>query len=443
MPDANDRLTGKGLIVAAPCSGSGKTLVTLGLLRALQRRGIAVKSAKAGPDYIDPQFHAKAGGGDCVNLDPWAMRSDLLHQLAISRTLSGPLLIEGMMGLFDGALDGTGSAADLASLLNCPVLLVVDAAKQSHSIAALIEGFCQHRKDVRIGAIVLNRVGSDRHELMLRNALSNTGVPVIGALRRQEGLVMPERHLGLVQAGERADLEAFIENATNIIDKTIDFELLLQQFSPLTAGHQGDHTGICPPGQRIAVARDLAFAFSYPHMLDNWRSQGAELRFFSPLADEAPDESADAVYLPGGYPELHAATLSANEKMIAGLLRHRDRGSFIYGECGGYMVLGEGLVDAKGKRHKMAGLLPLVTSFEHPKLHLGYRVVRPVGQFSMAGANDVLTAHEFHYASELKKPDDGALFEVADALGEPKGIAGLQHGNVAGSFIHLIDRKDT
>ena len=441
MTNAIEQLTGKGLIVAAPCSGSGKTLVTLGLLRALGRRGIGVKSAKAGPDYIDPQFHAKASGGDCVNLDPWAMRNELLHQLAATASLTGPLLIEGMMGLFDGALDGSGSAADLATLLDCPVLLVVDAARQSHSIAALIEGFCQHRKDVRIGAIVLNRVGSDRHERMLRNALSNTGIPVIGALRRQDGLVMPERHLGLVQADERADVEAFIENAADIIDKAIDFDQLLQQFSPLALGQTGNNVGICPPGQRIAIARDLAFAFSYPHILDHWRNEGVELRFFSPLAGEAPDESADAVYLPGGYPELHAAALSANEEMMACLARHRERGSYIYGECGGYMVLGEGLVDAKGHCHKMAGLLPLVTSFEHPRLHLGYRLARPVGQFPLAGVNDVLTAHEFHYANELEKPDDDALFEITDALGELQARVGLQRGNVAGSFIHLIDRK--
>lgn len=431
----------RGLIIAAPHSGSGKTLVTLGLLRALSMRGMVISSAKAGPDYIDPQFHAAASGGACVNLDPWGMRPDYLKMLAVQAAKGGPLLIEGMMGLFDGAMDGSGSVADLAALLGLPVLLVVDAARQSHSIAALVQGFCNHREDVNVAGIVLNRVGSERHELMLRKALAAIKVPVIGAVRREASLTMPERHLGLVQAGERADLEQFIDKAAEVIARSVDIDAVIGSFSELRTGNFTQPARINPPGQNIAIARDEAFAFAYPHLLNGWREQGAEISFFSPLADESPINQADAVYLPGGYPELHAGVISANANFFGGLGHHAEKGTFIYGECGGYMVLGQGLVDGKGCRHKMAGLLPLDTSFEIPKLHLGYRLVKPLRDWPLAPTGVVLSAHEFHYASVVGDEAGGALFEVRDALGESLGDAGMCKGNVMGSFMHLIDLK--
>lgn len=432
-----------GLLIAAPHSGAGKTTVTLGLLRALRRAGVAVRSAKAGPDYIDPAFHAAASGGPCVNLDPWAMRPALIARFAgEARQQRGAFVVEAMMGLFDGAADGSGSAADLASMLGLTVVLVVDCAKQSHSVAALVRGFATHRADIAIAGLVLNRVGSDRHESLLREALAPLAIPVLGVLPRQPDLALPERHLGLVQAGEHGDLGAFIERTADWIGRGCDLPALaaLAGTGPdAEAAVSTDSAApLAPLGRTIAVARDDAFAFSYPHLLAGWRDAGAALSFFSPLADEAPDPAADAVYLPGGYPELHAGRLAAASAFLAGTRAAAERGVAIYGECGGYMVLGETLTDADGKAHAMLSLLPLETSFARRKLHLGYRRVTPVGGGPWSGR---LRAHEFHYASIVAEGPGEALFRASDARGTDLGGHGLRRGNVSGSFLHLIDRE--
>ena len=432
-----------GLLIAAPASGAGKTTVTLALLRALAREGVAVASAKAGPDYIDPAFHAAASAAPCVNLDPWAMRSDLLRDLAVhAQKGTEAFVVEGMMGLFDGAADGTGSAADLASLLGLNVVLVVDCARQSHSVAALVRGFASHRSDVTLAGLILNRVGSPRHERLLKEALAPLDIPVLGVLPRRADIVLPERHLGLVQAGEHGALAAFLDRAAGWFAEGCGVEALgaLARSERLASGALG--APVLPPlGQRIAVARDAAFAFAYPHLLDGWREAGADLSFFSPLADETPDTSADAVYLPGGYPELHAGRLAANPRFRDGVRSAAERGALVYGECGGYMVLGEALTDAEGERHAMLGLLPLETSFEMRRLHLGYRRLDPLGDLPWTMP---LTGHEFHYATIVREgqgePGAEALFGTRDALGDDLGSAGLRAGKVTGSFCHVIDR---
>lgn len=428
----------KGFLIAAPASGSGKTTLALGLLRALKRRGEALAPAKAGPDYIDPAYHKAASGVDCFNLDPWAMRPELISALSSRMTEGNKLLVvEGMMGLFDGALDGKGSSADLARTLDLAVVLVVDCARQSHSIAALISGFSQFRKDVLIAGVILNRVGSGRHEAMLREAIKPLGISVLGAIPRDEALVLPSRHLGLVQAGEHGDLERFLEHAADVVDARIDFSALEHIWSgPKQHAAMANVPRLTPLGSRIAVARDDAFAFAYAHLFEGWRRRGAELSFFSPLGDEAPDESADAIYLPGGYPELYAGKLSQAKRFQQCMRDAADRRVHIYGECGGYMVLGETLEDSSRVRHPMLGLLPLETSFAKRKMHLGYRKLEP-----LAGSpwQVPLSAHEFHYASIVREGEAERLFRVRDALGEGLGEAGLRVGSVAGSFMHVID----
>lgn len=426
-----------GLLIAAPASGSGKTVVTLGLMRALRRRGISVAPGKAGPDYIDPAFHAAASGASCFNFDPWAMRPAFLKAQAAQCAERGMLIIEAMMGLFDGAADGTGSAGDLAALLSLPVVLVVDCGRTSQSVAALVTGFSRFRSDVQVAGVILNRVGSDRHEGMLREAMAKAEVPVLGSLRSDKALSLPERHLGLVQAGEHGALEAFIENAADAVEAGVDLDRLMQLAAKTTAASSSASVTSLPPlGQRIAIARDIAFAFSYPHLLEDWRAQGAELSFFSPLADEAPSADVDAIYLPGGYPELHAGKLASAERFRSGMLSAAERGARIYGECGGYMVLGEGLVDADGERHGMLGLLPLVTSYATRQRHLGYRRLRSVASDLFVGE---FTAHEFHYSTVVSEGAADRLFEAEDALGEQLGTVGLRRGSVAGSYMHLID----
>jgi cobyrinic acid a,c-diamide synthase len=430
-----------GLVVAAPASGSGKTTLTLALLRALARRGLAVSSAKAGPDYIDPAFHAAASGSACVNLDAHAMRGGLLDTLARTRAQGADLLlVEGVMGLFDGAADGTGSTADLAARLGLPVVLVVDAAKQSQSIAALVRGFRDHRADVRLAGVILNRVGSARHEAMLRTALAGIGMAVLGAVPRDAALELPERHLGLKQAGEHPDLERFLDTAAARIAGCCDLDALAAAAAPLFAGIPATTDAPMPPlpplAQRMAIASDTAFAFCYPHLLEGWRSAGAELSFFSPLADEGPGADVDAVYLPGGYPELHAERLAGAETFRKSMQAAAARGALVYGECGGYMTLGDTITDATGRTHVMLGLLPLETSFAERRRQLGYRRLHAYGNLPWRGR---LAAHEFHYATIRFEGDAPRLFEARDATGTLIGDVGLCVGRVMGSFAHVID----
>lgn len=424
----------RGLVIAAPGSGAGKTTVTLGLLRALARRGVAVAGAKSGPDYIDPAFHKAACGRNSMNLDAWAMGPEALR--ARARCDAELLLVEGAVGALDGAGQAArGSAADLAATLGQPMVLVLDAGRAGASVALAPAGFRALRPDVPLAGVILNRVGSDRHARLAIAGLERAEVPVFGHLRRDAGLALPERHLGLVQAGEHPELEALIDAAADAVTAGIDLDALIEAARSLALATEPAPT-LPPPGQRIAIARDVAFAFAYPHLLSDWQAAGAEVLPFSPLADEAPAMGADAVYLPGGYPELHAAVLARAERFRAGMVAARDRGARIYGECGGYMVLGGGLVDAEGKRHEMLGLLPHGTSFARRKLTLGYRVLRPQAGAPWSG---FLVGHEFHYATIFEEPEAPArLFEATDADGAALPAMGLVSGNVSGSFAHVI-----
>jgi cobyrinic acid a,c-diamide synthase len=431
----------RGLVISAPTSGSGKTTVTLGLLAAMRGRGLPVVSAKSGPDYIDPAFHQAATGMACVTLDAWAADAEQLRARAFFQRGSH-LVVEGAMGLFDGAPEadhplGRGSTADVAAALGLPVVLVLDVARMGQGAAAVAAGLAGFRDDVHIAGVILNRLGSARHEAMLRGAVE-TVLPVLGALPRRDDLALPSRHLGLVQAGERADLQGFIDRAADWVASGCDIDAILAD-AAYVHGPVGPSAHMEPLGQRIAVARDLAFGFSYPHMLDDWRALGAEVSFFSPLADEGPDEGpgegVDAVFLPGGYPELYAGKLAAAEGFRAGMTRAARDGALIYGECGGYMALGEGLVDADGVRHRMLGLLRLETSFAGPERHLGYRRLSALGGLPWHGA---LRGHEFHYATTLKV-EGRPLFLAHDAEGADLGEAGLHQGRVMGSFAHVIE----
>lgn len=436
-----------GLILAAPASGSGKTVVTLGLLRHLRGRGLRVAAAKAGPDYIDPTFHAAASGGICRNLDLWAMRPATLRGLVGGLEADADIVLcEGVMGLFDGTgADGeSGSTAELARLTGWPVVLVVDARRQGASAAALVAGFARHDPAVPLAGVVFNRVAGPRHRALLEAAVARhlPGLPCLGAVPQDPALVLPERHLGLVPAGEQPQAEAMIARAAVAVGTSIDVERLLQLARPAAIKGASSVAPLPPLGGRIAVARDDAFVFAYPTVLEGWRRQSAELSFFSPLADEPPDAAADAVYLPGGYPELHAGRLAAAERFLAGLRRVAADGTAIYGECGGYMVLGEALTDADGRAHPMASLLSLATSFAERRLHLGYRAASLLDSCRLGAAGARFRGHEFHYATTTATGGDAPLFTLADASGADLGPGGLRRGSVIGSFIHLIDRAE-
>lgn len=427
-----------GLVIAAPRSGSGKTTLTLGLLAALTRRGLNIAPAKTGPDYIDTTILARAAGQPAINLDPWAMSPARLGALAASHAAAADLLlVEGVMGLFDGAADGRGSTADLAATLGLPVLLVLDAERQSQSIAALAHGFATWRPEVKVAGLIVSRAASTRHELMLRAALSAVDIPLLGVIPRREALSLPDRHLGLVLPDEVAGFDKVVTAAAEAVEDYVDLNRLLSLSSPLTTVGRGEarNTGLHPLGQHIAIARDDAFAFLYPHWLTDWRAAGATLSFFSPLADEAPDTSADAVFLPGGYPELHAARLAAAQTFTRGLMASAERSALVYGECGGFMVLGAALTDKTGATYPMAGLLPHETRIDRPKRVLGYRRLTHQSPLPFPQR---LAGHEFHYSS-ARQTRGAPLFQATDALGEALPPMGLVQGRVMGSYAHVID----
>ncbi|MFT4151920.1 MAG: cobyrinate a,c-diamide synthase [Paracoccaceae bacterium] len=422
-----------GLIISAPASGSGKTTVMLGLLRCLTEDGVAVQPYKCGPDYIDPAFHRAACGRESYNLDSWAMPPGVLAtQLARGGAMA---LAEGSMGLFDGVAlpgeTGTGASADIAALTGWPVVVVLDVSGAAQTVAALAMGMARFRADVRVAGVILNRVASPRHERLCRVGLQAAGLRVFGALPRRGDLTIPERHLGLVQAVEHPDLETAVVRYAAFLRDHVD----LAAIRAAAAGGTSPPPGALPrpPGQRIALARDAAFSFLYPHLGDAWHAQGAEVLPFSPLADEPPPP-ADTCWLPGGYPELHAARLAAATRFLDGL---RAFPGAIHGECGGYMVLGEALVDAAGKRHRMAGLLGLVTSYEARRMHLGYRLANLAAPIPGHAPGTRLRGHEFHYSTILTQPD-APLARVSDVEGAAVPETGSCRGRVTGTFFHLI-----
>lgn len=424
-----------GLIIAAPSSGSGKTLVTMGLLGALKNQGVNVASAKTGPDYIDASFHGLATNSAASNLDPWAMSATQLRARAcVAAEEAELLIIEGVMGLFDGAVSGTGSTADLAAALNLPVVLVVDVGSMAQSIAAVVHGFSTLRADINVEGVILNRVASERHEQMLKAALAPLNAQYLGALGRDNDLAIPSRHLGLTLPQDFVDAKQVAAIAISRIEANIDLEALQKLAEPIQDAEPP--TPLAPLGQRIAVARDQAFAFNYPHILNDWQSQGAELTFFSPLADEAPSSDADAVFLPGGYPELHGEKLNAASQFSSGMRDAAARDALIYGECGGYMVLGESLTDKAGARHKMLGLLPHVSNIDRPRRQLGYRQLTHNSALPWA---QKLRGHEFHYSSQTGG-QGSALFQATDAQGSAIGDMGCKIGKIMGSYAHVIEQ---
>lgn len=436
----------KGLMISAPASGTGKTTVTLGLIAALRARGMVVQPFKSGPDYIDPAFHTAAAGRPSVNLDGWAMPQPMVGGLAAAGNDADIVVAEGSMGLFDGVAApgawGTGASADIAALMGWPVVLVLDVSGQAQTAAAVARGLAGFRPDVRVAGVVLNRVASPRHEALVRAGMEAAGLRVFGALPREPSVALPERHLGLVQAEEQGDLAGFLERAGAFVARHLDLEALVDAAGGAAPGpleYLGQDEGrIAPPGQRIALARDAAFSFVYPHLLASWRAAGAEVLPFSPLADEAPDPAADACWLPGGYPELHAGRLAAANRFRAGLAAFAETRP-VHGECGGYMALGAGLVDKDGVRHRMAGLLGLETSFAKRRMHLGYRLAELLAPIPGAEQGARLRGHEFHYATILSQPD-APLARVTDATGTEIPETGARRGRVTGTFFHMIAR---
>jgi len=433
-----------GLMIAAPRSGSGKTTVTLALLAAFRKRGLAVRSGKSGPDYIDPAFHAAATGHPSLNLDCWAMTPEVLNNIAHIATANADLfIVESAMGLFDGIAAPAGprgAPSELAAHFGLPVVLVLDVSGQSQSAAAIARGFATHDPRVHLAGVVLNQVASPRHRAGIEYAMSEAGILVLGCLMRNASIALPERHLGLVQAGEHGELQQFLDRLAALAETSLDLDAIAAAAAPLAIA-PSTAQALPPPGQCVALAKDAAFSFIYPHLLQSWHSAGAEIILFSPLANEAPPDQCDACWLPGGYPELHAEKLAHAETFRSGLSTFATTRP-VHGECGGFMVLGKTLIDAQGTAHPMAGLLGHTTSFAKRRLHLGYREATVSRETLLGPAGTILRGHEFHYASLTDAGPDAHFAELRDGTGQSLGLAGGRRGHVTGSFFHAISRTD-
>ena len=437
-------MASKGLMIAGLASGSGKTMVTLGLLRALARRGKTPAAGKTGPDYIDSGFLSAAAGRKAVNLDQFAMSKPLLAHLAADQA-GETLIIEGVMGLFDGASGNAGSSAALAEALDIPVILVMDIRHTAQTAAMIAAGIASLLPAGRIAGVILNHVASPRHLALVSEALAAHQIPLFGSVPSRDGLAVPSRHLGLVQAADfdNAGLEMILDHSADLIDEYCDLDAILDAAQRLPAAGKAvaalplpvtNPLAINQPAKTIAVANDAAFGFAYHHLLAGWQQQGAKIQPFSPLNDEKPADDADFIFLPGGYPELHLPNLSRNRQFLAGLTKAATANIPIYGECGGYMVLGTGITDASGNRFDMAGLLDVETSFANKKRHLGYRKFTPIEPFFWNGP---FLGHEFHYTNVVSASGT-PLFTAHDANDQPLGMVGLRKGSVAGSYLHII-----
>jgi cobyrinic acid a,c-diamide synthase len=420
---------GPRVVVAGTHSGVGKTTVTTGLLAALRARGHRVRAAKVGPDYIDPGYHALATGGRPRNLDPWLCGADAVPALAARAGAGGDVLVvEGVMGLFDGAADGSvSSTADVARLLDAPVLLVVDASAMAGSVAAVVHGFATYDPRVDVAGVVLERVGSDGHAAMLREALADVGVPVVGELRRDDRLVWRDRHLGLVPVAEEpAAVTATLEALGAAVTAGCDLELVLRIASAAPRRDVADVALPAPgPTVRVAVAGGRAFTFLYADTIDALVAAGAEVVPFDPLVDVALPDGVAGLLVGGGFPEVHAAALADNVALRADVARRVGGGLATWAECGGLLWLARSLDGAP-----MAGVLPIDAGMGG-RLTLGYREARTRVTSPVGPAGTAFRGHEFHY-SALDEPGDA--LELTSRSG--RGRAGFATPRLLASYVH-------
>lgn len=434
----------RACLLSAVHSGSGKTTVSLGIIRALARRGLTVQPFKAGPDFLDGTFHTRAAGTSSYNLDTWMIDTEALsahfRALMTKRNIG---IVEGAMGLYDG-FEGTmkGSSAELARTLGIPVVLVIDCKGLSGSVAPLVHGFRTFRSDVHVSGVILNRTAGDRHFRFLKEALSPLDIKIIGHLPRNESYALEHRHLGLVAASYGGITEELIETIAEAMKETIDLDLLVRICAPVAPDAAfvkpiaNKQDSVC----RIAVARDAAFHFYYQANLDMLEAAGAELVEFSPLSDRSLPDSVDGLIFGGGYPEEHAAELAENELMRRSILDFSLSGGCIYAECGGYMYLG-GHIEKDGIAHPMCGVFPSVFKMNDGTLkNIGYRKITLAVDTILGPAGTVMHGHEFHYSVQ-KTDREGTtcapfriLPRIVTDIAQP---AGLMVRNTLGSYLHV------
>jgi cobyrinic acid a,c-diamide synthase len=443
------------LVIAGTASGVGKTTVTAGIIAALRQRGLVVQSFKCGPDYIDPSYHALASGRACRNLDAWMLSEGQLKE-GFARACAGADLavVEGVMGVFDGADWGSdqGSTAHIARILQAPVVLVVDISGAARSAALAVAGAQRLDPTLRLCGVILNQAGSRHHADGCAQAIeSQTGVQTLGWLSRDVNLEVPERHLGLTRSSEAANVEGLIANLGRAVAERFNLDAVLAQARDEAAPSSRTAAVAVRPsatsdGPLLAVARDEAFCFYYPENLELLEEQGMRLEFFSPVRGEAPSPEAAGVYFGGGYPELHGRALSENGRLWAAVRDLRARDAPIYAECGGFMVLTEGLKDTAGKLWPMAGLIPGQTEMSERLAALGYRWAQALQPNLLCDVGSVLRAHEFHYSHwqcDSNVTTGRPAWHVRGTRSQtPESSVGFVQGNLLASYLHVHFGQD-
>lgn len=433
------------ILIAGTHSGVGKTTITLGLISALMGKGYKVQGFKVGPDYIDPSHHTALTGRQSRNLDTWLMGKDVCLELFEHAMNDADMaVIEGVMGLYDGCLDGTesGSTAHLARILNIPAILVMDARGVSRSAGAIVLGFMNFDKEVKISGVILDRVRSERHYTSLKKSIEeNCHIPVLGYLPFDEKIILPERHLGLVPSVEQEFSKSAYEKIGNLLSTTVDIDKLIEIVS--TAGNLPEfkktifHKIDKRFPFRIAVAVDEAFNFYYQDNLDILEMYGAELTYFSPMYDKYLPADIDGLYIGGGFPELHAALLSSNSTMKESIRKAYKNGVLIYGECGGMMYLLEKMVDFKGKTHEMCGILKGTTKMENTRQGLGYITVHATRDNLLCKKGDAFRAHEFHWSSLHVPESTPYAYAIAKCGDDTSRQDGLFDERILCSYTHV------
>lgn len=430
-----------GIVIAGTKSGAGKSSFTMGLLRLLKNRGLSVQPFKVGPDFIDPQHHTRASGRPSYNLDTWMSSADYARHL-YSDVMGGKdiAVVEGVMGLFDGAspTEETASTAEMAKLLDLPVLLVVDGQAMARSVAAQVKGFTEFDPDLRFAGVVANNVNSDKHAAILREAINHyTPTRWLGHLPHLPCLEISSRHLGLHQGCEQS--ESLYNDWAAHLERHIDIKYLLTCIGKpaLARRPNGDRFGgdPIPPPFTVAVATDEAFQFAYQDTLDMFKHCGGNVTFFSPIRDARLPAKADWVYLPGGYPELYLEQLSGNQAMLSDIRRFCESGGVTVAECGGLMYLGKSIVDESGRTYPMAGAFDFSTSMQEKRLSLGYRQLRFETQRETEEM-PFIKGHEFHFFSLIENREP-AYMRAFDGKQSHSNADGFVRKNCFAFYTHI------
>lgn len=432
------------LVIAALQSGTGKTTIATGLMTALARRGVTIQPYKVGPDYIDPTYHTVATGRISRNLDGWMCPPETIAAL-MARSSQGAdiALIEGVMGLFDGAgvTSEVGSTAQMAKWLEAPVLLVVDARGMARSIGALLQGMTGFDPDLQIAGVVFNNVGSESHYRLLCEAVRAyaPGVEPLGWLPKQAAIRAPERHLGLVPSYEQPQVAAYLESLSALIGQQIDLDAVLALAQRTATPLPAPAGRPVAPGEevRIGIARDEAFHFYYEDGLDLLRDLGAELIPFSPLRDRALPPDLDGLYMGGGFPEVYRQELTSNQAMRSAIREAIEQGMPVYAECGGLMFLTDAIVDPEGADWPMVGAIPVRARMQKRLASLGYATVDVQGETLLAGPGETLRGHEFHWSVIEERPEGWPeAYQVTTRRGGTRP-EGFYRPNLLASYVHL------